>query len=129
VTGRLPSIAIVDDDAPVLKALGRLLRGRGYETAAYGSAREFLAALPQSRPDCLILDLQMPGMGGLELLQDLKRRAVALPTIVITARGDDELADRCLSCGAVAFLSKPLQSATLFAALREAAGEGSRPTA
>lgn len=120
--GTSPSIAIVDDDAPVLKALKRLLRGRGFETVAYGSAREFLTAFPRERPDCLILDLQMPEMNGLELLQHLKRQGIKVPTIVITAHGGDDIAERCMAAGAVAFLPKPLQNAPLF----EAIGKASR---
>lgn len=120
MAGTHPSIAIVDDDAPVLKALKRLLRGRGFDAATYGSAREFLTALPERRPDCLILDLQMAEMNGLELLQHLKRQGIKMPTIVITAHGGDDVAERCLAAGAVAFLPKPLHTAPLFEAISEA---------
>lgn len=119
-----PSIAIVDDDAPVLKALRRLLRGRGFEATTYGSASEFLTALHHQRPDCLILDLQMPGMNGLELLQHLKSLGIKVPTIVITAHGGENAAERCIAAGAVAFLAKPLQNAPLFDAIREATRYG-----
>lgn len=122
MAGTSPSIAIVDDDAPVLKALRRLLRGRGFETAIYGSAREFLTALPRHRPDCLIIDVQMPEMNGIELLQQLRRRGVKMPTIMITAHGGEDIAERCMAAGAVAFLEKPLQNAPLF----EAIGKASR---
>lgn len=122
MAARFPSIAIVDDDVPVLKALGRLLRGRGFETATYESAHELLAALPKRRPDCLIIDLQMPEMDGLELLQHLSRRGVRMPVIVITAHGREDVAERCIAAGAVAFLAKPLQNAPLF----EAIGKASR---
>lgn len=115
-----PSIAIVDDDVPVLKALKRLLSGRGHETTIYGSAREFLAALTESRPDCLILDLQMPDISGLEVLQQLKRRGILLPTIMITAHGGKEIAERCVAAGAIALLPKPLQNGPLFAAISKA---------
>jgi len=111
------SIAIVDDDAPVLKALGRLLRGRGFKTKTFESASAFLTALTLERPDCLILDLQMPGMNGLELLWLLKRRGINIPTIVITGNGSEETAGRCAAAGAAAFLHKPLQNPTLFAAI------------
>jgi FixJ family two-component response regulator len=116
----LLSIAIVDDDLPVLKALSRLLRGRGYDPRTYSSADEFLAGLPEEAPDSLIVDLHMPGMTGLELHQTLIRRGIQVPTIIITAHGGSEVADRCLACGAAAFLTKPIQSASLFSAIEDA---------
>jgi FixJ family two-component response regulator len=115
-----PWIAIVDDDPSVLKALTRALRVRAFLTRTYGSAQEFLDALPGGLPDCLIVDLQMPGMTGLELLQHLTCKGIRIPTIVITAHGDIGFRERCESAGAVAFLSKPLQNAALFAAVEAA---------
>jgi FixJ family two-component response regulator len=112
-----PIIAVVDDDASVLKALTRLLRARGFNAVPYGSARDFLAALPAGSPDCLVLDLQMPGMTGLELLQQFQREGLHIPTIVITAHGDTDVLDRCVSAGASSYLKKPLQDTTLFAAI------------
>jgi FixJ family two-component response regulator len=110
-----PWIAIVDDDPSVLKALSRLLRTRAFDVRTYGSAQEFLAALPCGPPECLIVDLQMPEMTGLELLQHLMSRDIQVPTIVITAHGD--VRERYKSAGAVAFLLKPLQDTALFAAI------------
>jgi FixJ family two-component response regulator len=115
-----PWIAIVDDDRSVLKALTRLLRTRAFHAKAYGSAQELLAALPDGLPECLIVDLQMPEMSGLELLHHLARRGIQIPTIFITAHGDIGVRERCESAGAVAFLSKPLQDTSLFAAIDEA---------
>ena len=112
-----PWIAIVDDDPFVLKGLTRLLRARSLHAKTYGSAQEFLAGLPGGLPDCLILDLQMPEMGGLELLQHLTRHAIQIPTIVITAHGDFGVRERCESAGAFAFLLKPVQDTSLFAAI------------
>jgi FixJ family two-component response regulator len=112
-----PWIAIVDDDLSVLKALSRLLRTRAFDVRTYGSAQEFLAALPCGPPECLIVDLQMPEMSGLELLQDLRSRDIQVPAIVITAHGDIGLRQRCKSAGAIAFLLKPLQDTALFTAL------------
>ncbi len=115
-------IAIVDDDPSVLKALRRSLRGRAIRTEAYASAHEFLTALPDGPPDCLILDLQMPGMTGLELLEHLKRKDIRIPTIVITAHGDAGVRKRCESAGAVAFLAKPFWKSSLYAAIDAAIG-------
>lgn len=120
------SIAIVDDDAAVLKALGRLLRGRGFDTRTYGSAHELLGTLSERKPDCLILDLQMPEMNGLELLLHMKRQGIHVPTIIVTAHGGVEIAERCMTAGAAAFLYKPLQNSPLFAAINEAS-KGYRP--
>jgi FixJ family two-component response regulator len=115
-----PWIAIVDDDPSVLKALTRALRVRAFQTRTYGSAKEFLTALPGGMPDCLIVDLQMPEMTGLELLQHLARNEIRIPTIVITAHADTGFSERCRSAGAGAFLLKPLQNAALFAAIEAA---------
>ena len=112
-----PWIAIVDDDPSVLKALTRLLRTRALAARTYCSAKEFLAALPEGLPTCLIVDLQMPEMSGLELLQYLMLRDIQIPTIVITAHRESGIRERCESAGAIAFLLKPLQDTSLFAAI------------
>jgi FixJ family two-component response regulator len=113
----LPWIAIVDDDPAVLKALARLLRARAFEARTYASAREFLSALHDGLPECLIVDLQMPEMTGLELQRHLTRSGLRIPTIVITAHNEAGARERCESAGAVAFLSKPLQDTSLLAAI------------
>jgi FixJ family two-component response regulator len=120
----LPWIAIVDDDPSVLKALARLLRARAFEAKTYASARDFLAALPDGLPECLIVDLQMPEMSGLELQRHLSRKGIHIPTIVITAHNEAGARERCESAGAAAFLSKPLQDTSLLAAIDEARGPG-----
>jgi FixJ family two-component response regulator len=116
----LPWIAIVDDDPFVLRALARLLRTRRLRPKTFGSGEDFLGALSEGRPDCLIVDMQMPEMSGLELQQHLTRRGISIPTIVITAHGDAQARERCVAAGAVAFLTKPLQEQSLFAAIQEA---------
>jgi FixJ family two-component response regulator len=113
-------IAVVDDDPSVLKALRRLLRGRAMQTKTYRSAQEFLTALPEGLPECLILDLQMPEMTGLELLEHLKRRGIQIPTIVITAYGDSGVRDRCESAGTLALIAKPFWKSSLYAAIDKA---------
>src|ERR1700721_2993027 len=102
------AIAIVDDDPSVLKALARLLGTRSFATRTYLSAPQFLAALPDALPDCLIADLQMPEMTGLELQLALTRRGVQIPTIIITAHDEADMRVRCRSAGAIAFLAKPI---------------------
>lgn len=114
-----PSIAIVDDDPAVLKALSRLLRSHAFRAQTYGSGQEFLLALPAGLPDCLIVDLQMPEMNGLELQQHLVSNGIKIPTILITAHGDVELRDQPML---VASLRKPLQEKALFDAIDRAVG-------
>jgi FixJ family two-component response regulator len=113
-----PWIAVVDDDPAVLKALSRLLRSRAFHVHTYGSGREFLASLPDSLPECLIVDLQMPVMSGQELQQHLVRNDFNIPTIMITAHHDAGLHQE--NRGLVALLLKPLQESTLFAAIDRA---------
>ncbi len=118
----LPWIAIVDDDPSVLKALGRLLRTRGSQTKKYSSAAEFLAALRDGIPECLILDLHMPEMDGLELYRQLTRQGLRIPTVVITALDDASARERCQSAGIDAVLLKPLKDTSLFAAIDRVCG-------
>jgi FixJ family two-component response regulator len=113
-------IAIADDDPSVLNALKRALRVRALQSKTYGSAKEFLASLPDGLPECLIVDLQMPEMTGLELHHHLTRSGIEIPTIIITAHGDTRVRERCKSAGVIAFLSKPLGNASLFAAIDDA---------
>jgi FixJ family two-component response regulator len=110
-------IAIVDDDPSVLKALSRLLRTHACHAKTYESAQVFLEALPGGIPECLVVDWQMPEMSGLELLAHLRRRGIQVPTIIISAHGDSGTRQRCISAGALAFFTKPLQDTELLAAI------------
>jgi FixJ family two-component response regulator len=112
-------IAVVDDDPAVLKALSRLLRSRAFLVQTYQSGQEFIASLPHGLPACMIVDLQMPAMSGLELKQHLVRDGLDIPTIMITAHRDAGL-DEHEKSGLVAFLQKPLQDLNLFAAIDKA---------
>jgi len=114
-------IAVVDDDPAVLKALSRLLRSRAFHVLTYESGQEFLASLTRGLPACVIVDLQMPAMSGLELKQRLVRDGLDIPTIMITAHRDAGL-DEQEKASLVAFLQKPLQDRNLFAALDKALG-------
>ena len=117
-----PWIAVVDDDPAVLKALSRLLRSRAFRVQTFESGQDFLAALPHGLPECLIVDLQMPGMSGLDLQQHLARNGIPIPIIMITAHGEAALRGRHEQAGLVAFLLKPLQESSLFAAIDKAIG-------
>src|SRR4051794_36069948 len=112
-----PWIAIVDDDPSVLKALRRTLRVRSLLSKTFGSAQEFLASLPDGLPECLIVDLQMPEMSGLELHHQLTRGGINIPTIIITAHSEIRVRERSEAAGIIAILIKPLQNTLLFTAI------------
>jgi FixJ family two-component response regulator len=111
-------IAVVDDDAAIRKALQRLLSSADMNVATFDSGQAFLDSLANQSPDCLILDLHMPGISGLELLQGLSRIDVVVPTIVITAY--DERAMECLAAGAQVYLRKPVDDRVLLSAIESA---------
>jgi FixJ family two-component response regulator len=113
-------VAIVDDDASVRKALSLLLNASSFEVDTYGSAVEFLQSLRTGIPECLIVDLQMAEMTGLELQHQLVRGGLNIPTIVITAHDEFGAQERCQSAGAKAYLLKPIQEDTLIAAIKAA---------
>jgi FixJ family two-component response regulator len=117
-------IAVIDDDPSVCKALARLLRASDLDADAYGSAQQFLDSLRTSRPDCLVLDLQMPEMNGLALKRQLERAGIRLPVVVITGHDEPGTRARCLAAGAAAYLRKPLDGGMLLAAIDAAIDAG-----
>jgi FixJ family two-component response regulator len=114
------TVFIVDDDASVRDALSLMLSLRGYATATFASAEDFLAALRPDWRGCVVLDLRMPGMSGLELQQALAERGPTLPVIVITAHGDVAAARRAFLADAVDFIEKPFDGEQLIAAVETA---------
>ena len=114
------TVSIVDDDPDVLKALGRLLRTRGYESRPFASPAEFLAQHDPSAAGCAILDLSMPGLDGIELQQVLAKEAAHFPVIFISGKGDIPTSVRAMRAGAVDFLTKPVNANDLVAALARA---------
>jgi len=113
-------VAVVDDEEPIRKALGRLLRAAGLFVDCFASGQAFLDSIGTSRPDCLILDLHMPGLGGLQVLEQLKSCRPPLPTIVITGHDEPENQMRCLAGGAAACLRKPLDDELLLQTIDQA---------
>jgi FixJ family two-component response regulator len=124
----VPSVAIVDDEEGIRKALGRLLRAAGLEAYGYANGQEFLTAAAERRPDCVVLDLHMPGMSGLQVLRKLKTAGLLLPVVVITAHDEPETRQECLSTGARAYLRKPLEDRLLLNAISAAMRPVSAPT-
>lgn len=110
----------MDDDASLRRSLRNLLTSVGFQVETFQSAEAFLDSGHRENTGCLVLDLRMTGMGGLDLLKHLAARGSRIPVIVLTAHGDDETRQRSLQAGAVAFLKKPFQSATLLDAVRTA---------
>jgi RNA polymerase sigma factor (sigma-70 family) len=114
------TVFIVDDDASVRDALSLLLSLRGHATATFASAEDFLAALRPDWSGCVVLDIRMPGLSGLELQRLLRERASTLPVIVITAHGDVATARQAFLADAVDFLEKPFDGDQLAAAVASA---------
>lgn len=113
-------VFLVDDDARVLKAVARLLNGEGWNTRTYQSAREFLAQHDEAMPGCLILDLLMPGMNGLDLQRELTRVGQCRPIIFLSGRSDVPSSVAAMKSGAVDFLTKPVDGEALVQAVRKA---------
>lgn len=112
-----PCVYIVDDDEAVRDSLSILLESKGYRVRSFGSAPEFLASAPSLPIGCLIVDIRMPEMDGLELQERLTARSLDFPLIVITGHADVPLAVRAMKAGAVDFIEKPFASETLLDSL------------
>jgi FixJ family two-component response regulator len=112
------TVSVVDDDKAIREALSNLLELEGLHVETFGSAEEFVTSPPAARGSCLILDVQLPGMSGLELQHRLSQNKDSISTIFITGRGDDAVRDRALLSGAVAFFLKPFDSNALLEAVR-----------
>lgn len=106
-------VFVVDDDEAVRDSLSVMLEGKGYTVRSFASAHEFLSSAPALRTGCLITDIRMPEMDGLELQQALLERSLHFPTIVITGHGDVPLAVRAMKYGSVDFIEKPFSAETL----------------
>jgi FixJ family two-component response regulator len=113
-------IYVVDDDASIRESALSLLKSLGFRALAFGSAEEFLDAERPDVPSCLVLDVRLPGMNGLEFQQELTRKGMGIPVIFITAHGDMPMTLRAMKGGAVEFLAKPFQKNDLLAAVEQA---------
>lgn len=117
---RAGTVYLIDDDAAVLKALRRLLASAGYGVKTFERASDFLESPKGEGPACMVLDLQMPGLGGLDLQRELAARGMGLPVIFLTGHGDIPQTVRALKAGAFDFLTKPVPSRALLEAIGSA---------
>jgi two-component system response regulator FixJ len=114
------TVFVVDDDQAVRQSLSRLMESVDQKVATYASAQEFLDSYDPSRPGCLVLDIRMPGMSGLDLQDKLARDGVRIPVIIISGHGDVEKAVRAMKAGAVDFLRKPYKAKVLLERIGQA---------
>jgi FixJ family two-component response regulator len=112
-------VYIVDDDASVRDAVGRLVRSAGWEVETFASAQEFLASAWADVPGCLILDVQLPGLSGLDLQQQLTKSGAHTSIIFLTGHGDIPTSVRAIKAGALEFLTKPYADGDLIAAIEQ----------
>src|SRR6516165_12109879 len=110
-----PLVCVIDDDSLVRESLSRLLRSAGLKVQAFASAQEFLASRPSEAPSCLVLDVQMPGISGLELQRQLRNGESRVPIVFMTGYGDIPMSVRAMRAGAFEFLTKPCRDEELLA--------------
>ena len=113
----VPLVAVIDDDESMREALESLLKSVGFRTAIYASAKEFLNAVKKDVPDCLILDVLMPEMNGLELQKKLLEENIPVPIVFISAHGETGEKAQALAAGAIDFLHKPFSEDSLLGAV------------
>jgi FixJ family two-component response regulator len=114
----VPTVFIVDDDADVRESLQELLESVGLHSRSFGTAQEFLAIGRGDDPSCLILDVRLPGISGLDLQHELKRGRISIPIIFLTAHADVPMSVRAMKSGAVEFLTKPFRQQDLLDAVQ-----------
>lgn len=115
-----PIVHVIDDDAPFRTAIGRLLQASGYHATLHESAEQFLRNPPASGPGCILLDVRMAGLSGLDLQDQLNRRGTALPIVFLTGHGDIPTSVKAIKAGAEDFLSKPVSRETLLSTVERA---------
>jgi two-component system response regulator FixJ len=125
-TEGVPTVYVVDDDEDVRNALRWLIESVDLTVATYPSAEAFLVAYTPGQPGCLVLDVRMPGMGGLGLLEHMRMEGIELPTIVLTGHGDVPIAVRAMKCGAIDFIEKPFTDQDLLDQIQRALREDAK---
>src|SRR5215469_7650111 len=119
-------VYVLDDDVSVREAVGGLIRSAGLNVRTFASAREFLAGLRKERPNCLVLDIQLPDINGFELQQELATKDIQIPIIFLTGHGDIPMSVRAIKAGALEFLTKPFEDEYLLEAIRSAITQPSK---
>jgi len=117
-TQDVPTVFIVDDDRDVRESLQELLESVGLDSKSFGTAQEFLSSTRSDSPSCLILDVRLPGISGLELQHELKRGKLSIPIIFLTAHADVPMSVKAMKSGAVEFLTKPFRQQDLLDAVQ-----------
>lgn len=120
------TVYLVDDDKSVRESMRLLLKSAGIPLVAYASAEEFLEGVPEDALGCLLLDMRLPGMNGLALLQQLEERHIALPVVLVTGHADVPLAVKAIRAGACDFVEKPYKDKVLVEKLRQALSLGEK---
>jgi FixJ family two-component response regulator len=115
----VPVVFVVDDDPSVRRAIKRLVESVGLRVELFGSAQEFLASERPDSPNCLVLDIRLPGMSGLDFQRELAETGIHIPIIFITAHGDIPMTVRAMKAGAVEFLTKPFRDQDLLDAIQQ----------
>jgi FixJ family two-component response regulator len=110
-------VAVVDDEESVRKALSRLIRSAGFEVETFASGVEYLNSLQSRKPDCLVVDLHMPVLNGIDVLNKMSEQGFKIPTIVITGYDGTGMTQRVMTAGAITCLHKPVDDELLIAAL------------
>jgi two-component system response regulator FixJ len=117
MTASIPTIFVIDDQKSVRHALGEMLNVFGFAVETYESAEAFLSGFDRARPGCVVADVRMPNMDGIELTRELARRRIALPVVLISGHADVPMAVAAIKAGAEDFIEKPIDDAQLVAAI------------
>ena len=115
-----PIVFVIDDDASFRQSTGRLIQSMGFQVKTFGPAAEFLSTGRTDVPSCMVLDVRLPGLSGLDLQQELGEAGIEIPIIFITGHGDIPMSVRAMKAGAVEFLTKPFREQDLLDAIRQA---------
>lgn len=115
-----PTVAVIDDDEPVRSSIEFLLQSTGYNTIGFNSADAFSSAVLDNHPNCLIVDVRLPGLSGLGLQVQLEKAGIEIPIIFITGHGDIPMASKAIKAGAINFLTKPFREQDLLDSVAEA---------
>jgi FixJ family two-component response regulator len=120
-------VAIVDDEEPVRRALRRLFLAAGVDVETFASGYEFLESIKTQRPDCAVVDLRLPGLTGLDVLERLREAGFRLPTVIVSGHDQAGIAERVMAAGASAYLRKPLDEESLLQTVASVVRSGAEP--